>query len=186
MAGGLNGDFNTEALEVDNGSEDEKSCKKVHDVGQVLAVECFMKSALLIRPGEEQVEERDNSSFEFRSTTSVDGGRRESFPDDRFADVGCNEQGNAASKSVALLQQLVEENDDKTGNNQLNDQEDTDTSTKIAGLTIETGKDIDTRLAEGQNDRKELLGGLVEFAICLEIKVDVDEVSTSKELQEIG
>jgi hypothetical protein len=37
-------------------------------------------------------------------------------------------------------------------------------------------------LAEGKDDGKEFLRGLVEFAVGFEIEVDVDEVSPSEEL----
>jgi hypothetical protein len=49
-------------------------------------------------------------------------------------------------------------------------------------LSVETGEDEDAGLAEGEDDREELLRGLVELAIGLEVQVDVDEVGTGKEL----
>lgn len=53
LAGRLNGDFDSEALEVDNGSKDNESRQQVHDVGQVLSVESLLESALLVGPGEQ-------------------------------------------------------------------------------------------------------------------------------------
>ena len=41
LARRLDGNLNTEPLEVDDGAEDGDGCKKVHDVGEVLAVEGF-------------------------------------------------------------------------------------------------------------------------------------------------
>jgi hypothetical protein len=63
------------------------------------------------------VEEGDDCAFEFWTTARVDCGWGESFPDDRFADVSCNEQGDAAAQTVALLEELVKQNDNKTGKN---------------------------------------------------------------------
>jgi hypothetical protein len=38
-------------------------------------------------------------------------------------------------------------------------------------------------LTEGEDDGKELLRSLVKFAVGLEVEVDIDEVSTSEELE---
>jgi hypothetical protein len=52
------------------------------------------------------------------------------------------------------LEQLVEENDDQPGNDQLHDQQDADAEAKLRRGTIEAGKDVDTRLAERNDDGK--------------------------------
>ena len=88
LTGRLDWDLDAEALEVDDGREDEKSGDKVHDVGQVLAVESLTESQLLVWPGEEQVDEGEDGALEFRTTASVDGGGRESLPDNGLADIG--------------------------------------------------------------------------------------------------
>jgi hypothetical protein len=137
LAGGLDGDLDTETLEVDNGGEDDEGSQQVHDIGKVLAVEGLAQSTLLVGPGEKEVEESDDCTLEFRATTSVDSGWGESFPHNGLADVGRNEERDTATKAVTLLEQLVEQNDDETSNDQLNDQQNTDTSTKVAGLAVE-------------------------------------------------
>jgi hypothetical protein len=58
--------------------------------------------------------------------------------------------------------------------------------TEIAGLAIQAGEDEDAGLAEGEDDGEELLGGLIELPIGLEVKVDIDEVGASKELRVIS
>lgn len=183
MAGRLDGDLNTETLEVDDGCKNEEGCKEVHDIGQILAVECFMESTLLVWPGKQQVEEGDNGSLEFRATSSIDGSGRESLPDNRLANIGCDEKGDTASKTISLLKKLVQKDDNKASNNQLNDQQNTDTSTKVAGLAVETGKNVDTSLSERQDDCEKLLCGLIEFAIGFEVKVNIDEVGSGKKLR---
>lgn len=182
LTGGLDGDLNTEALEIDDSSEDEKSSQQVHDVRQVLAVERFAQSTLLVGPGQEQMEESNDGTLELGATASVDGSGREGLPDDRLADVGGNEKRDTASKTVSLLEQLIQEDDNQTSDNELNDQQNADTGTEITGLAIETGQDVDTSLAEGEDNGEKLLGSLVKFAIGLEVKVDIDEVGTSEEL----
>jgi hypothetical protein len=105
----LDGNFDAEALEVDNSGEDEPSRNKVHDVGKAVTVEGLLKSATLVIPGEEKVEKRNNGSFEFRTTTGVDGCGTERLPDDRFTYVGSDEQRDTRPKTIAFLEELVEE-----------------------------------------------------------------------------
>jgi hypothetical protein len=183
LTGGFDGDLNTEALEVDDSAENNDSGDQVHDVGKVLAVESLLEGDSLVGPGEEQVDKGNEGTLEFGTTTSVNGGGRESLPHDGLADVGGNEEGNTTAEAVALLEELVEENDDQAGDDELDDEENTDTSTKIRGLSVETRDDIDDGLAERQEDSKELLGSLVKLAVGLEVEVDVDEVGASKELE---
>jgi hypothetical protein len=184
LARGLDRDLNAEALEVDNSGEDHKGGEQVHDVGQVLAVESLAQSTLLVGPGEEEVEESNDGTLEFRTTTSVDGGGGEGLPHNGLADVCRDEERDTASKTVALLEQLVEENDDQTSNNQLDNQQNTDTSTKVTWLPVEASQDVHTGLSEREDDSEELLSGLVELSVGLEVKVDVNEMGTSEELRE--
>ena len=57
------------------------------------------------------------------TSAGVDSGGRKGFPDDGFADVGGDEERNARSQSVSLLQQLVKEQDDETRDEELDDDE---------------------------------------------------------------
>jgi hypothetical protein len=128
------------------------------------------------------VEESNDGTLELGATAGVDGRGGEGLPDDRLANVGSDEQRNTAAETVALLEKLVEQNNNKTSNNELDNQENTDTSTEVTGLAVETSQDVDAGLAEGKNDGEELLGGLVELAVGLQVEVDVDEVGTGEEL----
>lgn len=186
LAGGLDGDLNTEALEVDDGGEDEESGQEVHDVGEVLAVEGLLQSALLVRPGQEEVEQRDDGTLELGTTASVDGSGGERLPDDGLANVGRDEERDTASKTVSLLEELIQKDDHQTGHHKLDNQQNTDTGTKVAGLAIETSQDVDTGLTEGENNGEELLSGLVQLTVGLEVEVDIDEVGTSEELDRCG
>ena len=183
LAGGLDGDLNAEALQVDNSGEDQESGQQVHDVGKVLAVESLVQSTLLVGPGQEKVEQGDDGTLELGATTSVDGGGGEGLPDNGLANVGSDEERDTRAQTVALLEELIQQNDNETSNNQLDNQKDTDTSTQVAGLAVETSQDVDTGLTEGKDDGEELLGGLVELTVGLQVKVDIDEVGTGKELR---
>lgn len=184
LSGGLDGDLDAESLEVDDGGEDGEGGEQVHDVGEVLSVESLLESTLLVGPGHEEVEEGDDGTLVLGATTSVDRGRGESLPHDGLADVGGNEERDTAAEAIPLLKKLIEENDNHASNNQLEDQEEDDTSAEIAGETIETGEDVDSGGSDGEDEGEELLGGLVELAVRLEVEVNVDHVGTSEELED--
>ena len=84
-----------------------------------MSIERFAESVLLVRPGEQEMKEGNDCPFELRATAGVDCRGREGLPDDGFANVGRNEEGNAAAQAVSLLQQFVKENDDQASNDEL-------------------------------------------------------------------
>lgn len=184
LAGRLDGDLDAEALEVDDGGEDDDGGKQVHDVGEVLAVESLLESTLLVGPGEEKVEEGNNGTLELRTTASVDGGGRESLPHDGLADVGGDEQRDTATETVALLEKLIKEDDNHTSNNELEDQQEDDAGAEVGRRTVETGENVDGGSTGREDEGEQLLGGLVELAVGLEVEVDVDHVGTGKELED--
>ena len=50
------------------------------------------------------------------------------------------------------MEEFVEEDHDKGSDNELNDEEETDTGTEVLGLTIQSSQDIDRRLAESDDE----------------------------------
>ena len=171
-------------LQVDDGAEDDDGSQQAHNVGQVLPIECFAERELLVGPGDEQMHEGDDSTLELGATASVDGGRREGSPDDGLADVGRDEQRDSTSQSIALLQQLIKQDDDEGSDEELDNKQDTDTGAEVCRGAVETGQDVDAGLAEGDDDGEEFLCGLVEFAVGFEVEVDVDEVGAGEELED--
>ncbi len=49
-------------------------------------------------------------------------------------------------------------------------------------MTVEAGQDKDTCLPKGEYDSEKFLGSLVELSVGLEVEIDIDEMSASKEL----
>lgn len=184
LAGGLDGDLDAEALEVNDSGEDDEGGQQVHDVGEVLAVESLLQSALLVGPGHQQVEERNNGTLVLGATASVDAGRGEGLPHDRLADVGGDEQGDTTAQTVALLEELIEENDDHASNEELENQQYDNAGTEVGRRAVETGEDVDSGGTGRQNEGEQLLGGLVELTVGLEVEVDVDQVGASQELED--
>lgn len=183
LTGGLDGDLDAETLEVDDGGEDDKGGQQVHDVGQVLPVEGLLQGALLVGPGHEQVEEGDDGTLVLGATASVDAGRGEGLPHDGLANVGRDEERDTAAEAVTLLQKLIEENDDHTSNEELEDQQNDDTGAKVGGRAVEAGEDVDGGGTSRQNESEQLLSGLVELAVRLKVEVDVDQVGAGQELE---
>lgn len=57
------------------------------------------------------------------TSASVDSGGAEGLPDDCLTDVGCNEERDTRAQAIALLEQLVQQQDNQTCNKQLKKQE---------------------------------------------------------------
>lgn len=100
------------------------------------------------------MEERDDGALELGAAAGVDRGGRERLPDDGLADVGRDEERDAGAEAVALLEELVEEDDDERGGDELDDEEQADSGTDVAGLAVETGENVDGGLAEGDDESK--------------------------------
>lgn len=206
VAVGFDGDFDAEALEVDDDGEDDDGGDEVHDVGETVAVEGLLESAGLVVPGEEEVEQGDQGTFEFGATAGVDGGGAEGLPDDGLADVGSDEEGDARAETVALLEELVKEDDDEGGDDELEDEKQADTGAEVGRLAVKSSQDVDGSLAEGddesehcvtatpwsatllmnQNTRetRTFLSTTKERTVFLQAKVDVDQIGTGQKLHD--
>ena len=148
-----------------------------------MSVESLAESDGLVWPCEKEVDKGDNGAFEFRATSSVDSGWRESLPYNRLANIGRNEERNTASKTIAFLEQFIEKDDNETSDDELDYEENADSSAKVGRLAIKARKDIHDRLAKGQDDGKKLLCRLVQFAIRLQIQVDINQMGASQKLE---
>lgn len=76
---------------------------------------------------------RDNGALKLVAPALVDSGGGKSLPEDLLTDVGGNEERDTGSETVTLLQQLIEQNNNKGGKNKLEDEKQTDTDTEILG-----------------------------------------------------
>lgn len=56
------------------------------------------------------------------TSASVDSGGAEGLPDDCLTDVGRNEEGDTWAQTIALLEQLIQQQDNQTCNKQLKKQ----------------------------------------------------------------
>lgn len=149
VSGALNRQVHPESLEVYYYSKNEDGGEQVHQVGQVLTVESLTESSDFVLSGGQEMEQGDYSSFEFGSSASVYSGWREGLPDDGLADVGGDEERNTGTKTVALLKELVEEEDNKTGDEELDDDQETDSGTNFRWITVHACHDVYNGLTDG-------------------------------------
>lgn len=126
------------------------------------------------------MKESNDCAFKLLAPTRVNGGGRKRAPHDGFANSRGDEQRDATAKAITLLEKFVKEDDDQAGHDKLDDQEQADTRTQIRWQTVQTGENNNTSLSEREDDGKQFLGRLVELAIGLEVKVNIDEMSAGK------
>jgi hypothetical protein len=65
--------FNT--LKINDNTKDHDSGEQIHNIGQVLAIECFPQCQCLVWPGDEEMNKRDDGAFKLGAATSVHSGR---------------------------------------------------------------------------------------------------------------
>lgn len=120
VSGRFDGQVDAEALEIDDNGEDEHSSEQIGEIGQVLAVEGLLESAHLVVACGQQVKERNDGALELGAAACVYCRWTERLPYDCLADVCRNEERDTRAKTVAFLQQLVQEQHNKASNEQLN------------------------------------------------------------------
>lgn len=101
------------------------------------------------------MEQSYNSTLKLGATAGINGGRTERFPDDGFADIGSNKEGNSRAKAVPLLEELIEEDDNECRSNELEDEEKTNSRANVGGLAVEPSEDAYGGLAEGDDKGKD-------------------------------
>mmetsp|Transcript_50744 Transcript_50744/g.100971 ORF Transcript_50744/g.100971 Transcript_50744/m.100971 type:complete len:584 (-) Transcript_50744:49-1800(-) len=178
----LDWQVDAEALEVDDDKEYEDGRHEVGEVGQILTVKCLLDTLPLVSTRDNQVEESDESALELGAAARVNGGRRKRFPDDGLADVGSNEERDTRAEAIALLQELVENDNDDARDKELKDDQDRVTSAELTHVAVHAGDHVGHRLADGDQNAEELLRAREEGTVLLEALVDIDDLGTREEL----
>jgi len=170
-------------LEVDDHAKDEDCSAKVHQIGQVLAVESLTQSTHLILPCGKKVEQSNDCALKFGAAASVDGGGAESLPDDSLADVGGDEEGDPAAKAITLLKQLVQQQHNETGHEQLDNDQQTDTSADVTWVSIHPGQHIHNGLSDSDDHAKKLLGAVEESPVLGSVS-HLNQLGAGKQLHD--
>lgn len=117
----LDWEVDSESLEVDDNKEHQHRGENVRQVRGGLSVERFLECQEFVLTSENQVEESNESALELGSLSGVDSGWREGLPDNRLTDTRGDKQRDTASETISLLQEFVEEKDDHTSEEELDD-----------------------------------------------------------------
>ena len=145
-------------MEVDDDQENNNGGQEVHQVGQVWAVEGLVQSANLVGLGCQKMEKCNDSSLELGTAADVDSGWWECLPDDGFADVGGNEKRDTGAETVALGKKLVQQENNQTGDEELNDNQAADSSSHLRRITVHSSQNVDNSLAKSHDHTEKLLG----------------------------
>merc|ERR1712131_121696 len=154
----LDGQVDTESLEVDNDEENNNGSQEIHQIWQVGSVEGFIEGTNFIILGGQKVEKGNDGTFEFSTTTDIDCSWRECFPDDSFTDIGCNEKRDTRSKTVTLGKKFVKKQNNESSNKKLDNDQTTDTSSHLSWITVHTSQYIDNSLTKSHNHTEKFLG----------------------------
>jgi hypothetical protein len=171
-------------LEVDDDEDYEHGGEQTGQVGRVLSVEGVLEGVDFVALGEEEVEESDDGSFELGSLVSSDGDGGETLPQDVFADVGGDKQGDSTSETVALLEELVEKDHNDTGSEELEENQNGVNGSEVGEFTVHARQEIGEGLSKSDDQAKELLGSLEEFSVLLGGLVDFDDLGTCEQLHD--
>ena len=156
------------SLEVNDNEEDEHRGKEVTEIGQVLSVEGLVEGSYFVLSGQEEMDEGNESSLEFSATACVDCRGTECFPNDRLANVRSNEEGDTRAKPIALLQQLVEDDNDQASCNKLQNNEKGIASAERIEISIHSRHDVGNGLSNGNENAKQFLSSTEQRSVFLQ------------------
>lgn len=179
----LDVEVDSETLEVDDDQEDEDGGEQVVQVGETLSVESLLEGGDLVGFRDQKVEESNDGSFVLSTSFSDDGNGGEGSPEDVFADVGSNEKRDTRStETPSLAENFIEHHDNDTGEGELDDDQDSVTSTDSVDITVLARPDGGEGFEEGDQQTEELLSTIEQSTIFLIVLINVDDLGTGQEL----
>merc|ERR1719323_1635359 len=179
----LDGKIHPESLEVYHHTKDENCGKEIHQVGQVLSVESLSQGSNFVLSCCQKMEEGNHCSLKLGSTSSVDSSWRECLPDNGLTNVCGNEEGNTRSKTISLLEQFIQKQNNEASNKQLDDDEETDSGSNIAWISVHSCQNIDDGLANGDDHPKQFLGPVEQGSIFGRVS-DLNQLGSGQELHD--
>lgn len=177
-------ELDTETLEVNNDQEHHNSCDEVSQVREVRAVESLEKSRELVGTNVKKVEESDDCALEFRAVRTSDSNWREGLPNDSLANVRSNEDRDSRADTPTDLKELIKQQNDDAGNEQLEDDQDSITSTNLLDVTVHAGENVSDGLTQSDEDTKDLLSRSEELALLLVRLVNLKDTRAGQELHD--
>lgn len=171
-------------LDVDDNKHDDHCRNQVAQVRRTLPLEGLHHAVNRVGLGEDEVEQGDDGTLELSSLVSADGDGREGLPHDGLADVGSNEERDATSEAVALLQELVEHQHHETGDKKLSNNQSGAEQAELANRSVHARQEVGEGFTEGDQETEEFLRGLEQLAVLLALHVDVDHLGADEQLHD--
>jgi len=154
-------------LEVNDYKDDDHSGEEVRKIRRILSVESILKRVELVALGQQEVEKSNDCALKLGALLGSDGDGGEAAPENVLADIRGDEERYARAETVALLEELVEENHDHARGEQLNDNQDGVEGTEVREVTVHAREEISESLTEGDDETEKLLDGLEKVTILL-------------------
>mmetsp|Transcript_29905 Transcript_29905/g.54997 ORF Transcript_29905/g.54997 Transcript_29905/m.54997 type:complete len:351 (+) Transcript_29905:815-1867(+) len=180
----LHGEDNPPSLKVDDNHKDEDRGGEVGQVRQILSVDGLLDGADLVIARDEQVEKGDDGTFELRTASSVDGGRTEGLPHNVLANVGGDEETDSASKSVSLLEELIEGQHNESRAEELGDDEEGVTGSNGGEVSVHSTDDVSDGLAHSDQNSEQLLSSREQRSVLLHVVVHFNDTTSRQQLHD--
>jgi len=111
----------------------------------------LIKGVELILLGGDEMEQSDDGAFELSAGFGFNGDGTESSPENVFADVGGDEEGDTRAQTVAFLHHFIEKNDDNTSKDELEDDEKGISDSQVVNVTVDTRPDVSEGFTDTNN-----------------------------------
>ena len=85
--------------------------------------------------------------------------------------------------TISFLEKLVEQKHDESGNEELDDDQETDSGTDVAGVSVHAGQDVHDGLAHGDHHPKQLLGSVKQGPVLGSVS-HFNELGSGQELHD--
>ncbi|KAH3674109.1 hypothetical protein OGATHE_002089 [Ogataea polymorpha] len=180
---GFDRKLDLERLQVNHGKEDQDSDNHLEHVSGVVSVEGLDQRSSLGLLSEKKMDKSQNGTFKFCSTSPVDGGWSETSPENLFADIGGHEQRNSRTETVAFLQQLVQKNNHHGSKHKLQNQQQAHAGAQITWTAIHSCQNVHGCLSHREQNGKDFLGNLQQFAVLFVFHVDSEQLCALQELE---
>uniref|UniRef100_A0A7S4UCI4 Uncharacterized protein n=1 Tax=Paramoeba aestuarina TaxID=180227 RepID=A0A7S4UCI4_9EUKA len=136
------------------------------------AVQGLLDGSSLIVSRRQQMKQGDEGAFKLCPSAGAECRRRKALPHNGVADVAGDKEGRSAANTPALGHEVVQEDTEQTGCQQLTqNQKNLDPAEGVV-ITVNPTRETPDRLEEGHADRQELLRGIVEHFVLFVGQVD--------------
>ena len=107
------------------------------------------------------MEQGHNCTFILSAGFGSGGDGAECFPNNGFADVGCDKEGDSWADTISLFEHLVEHHDDDSSEGELENDEDGIACSDLLDVTVHSGPNIGEGLAHANDNTQDYRGNFL-------------------------